>query len=246
MKTSSHPLAAHPHAGRDVHEAEGARLSAIIVPAAKTVLGGLLIAVLLRTFVLEPFAIPSGSMSPGLEAGDFIFVDKMAYGWSRAALPFSDTLPAGEEPRRLLPRPVGTGDVIVFAGPGGQDYVKRVIGRSGDRVALSGGRLLLNGKPVPCTPLGQSLCREVLPNGSSHVVRENGSSTLSDFPETTVPSGHYFVLGDNRDASADSRVARADGGVGLVSDAEILGRAQRIFFSARGGVHWQRIGQRIE
>jgi signal peptidase I len=242
----SPPGAGRPESAREAHEAAGARLSAIVTPAAKLVLAALVLALLVRTLVVEPFAIPSGSMSPGLEAGDFIFVDKMAYGWSRSSLPLRDPEASGEAFVRVNPRPVLRGDVIVFAGPGGQDYVKRVIGVAGDRVELARGRLLVNGTTVPCRAIGNGLCREVLPGGASHAIRDNGRSSLATFPEIGVPAGHYFVLGDNRGASADSRVPRAAGGVGLVASHEVLGRAQRIFFSARDGVHWDRIGQRID
>jgi signal peptidase I len=230
---------------RAAHLARGAELRALLVPAARLLLGALLLALLVRSLLVEPFAISSGSMSPGLEPGDFIFVDKSAYGWGRASLPLAPQLP-GDRGTRLLAREAGYGDVVVFAIPGEQDFVKRVIARGGDRVALSAGRVILNGTPLPCVPLGGGLCRETVPGGKSHLVRETGDGALATFAEIRVPPGHYFVLGDNRDASADSRVPRSQGGVGLVSDAELLGQARRIFFSAGPGPRWERIGARID
>jgi signal peptidase I len=199
----------------------------------------------IRAFVVQPFAIPSGSMSPGLEAGDFVFVDKRAYGWTIASLPLTPR-DDGTDDSRVAGRAVQRGDVIAFVGADGRDYVKRMVGTGGDLVELRRGLLILNGTPAPCVPLGGGLCRETLPNGHSHVVRSDGSSPLADFAPIRVPDGQYFVLGDNRDASADSRVPRAQGGVGLVADGQVIGRAARIFFSATGdGVRWERIGKPI-
>jgi signal peptidase I len=231
---------------RSRHRQTGEALAASLGSAVRLVALALVLALALRTFVVQPFAIPSGSMAPGLEAGDFIFVNKTAYGWSAASFPFPGAMTDGEPAGRLAARPVMAGDVIVFAGPDGQDYVKRVIARGGDRVGLVGGRVVLNGRALPCAPVAPALCRETLPSGDSHLVRGDGSGPRATWPEILVPQGHFFVLGDNRDASADSRVPRGAGGVGLVAEGEVLGRAERIFFSARDGVRWARIGQPID
>ncbi|MCG2840981.1 signal peptidase I [Sandaracinobacter sp. RS1-74] len=233
---------------RLAHRLSGERLAARLARFARLLGAALVAALLIRVFLVQPFAIPSGSMSPMLEAGDFVFVDKAAYGWSMASLPLSTLLSPDEaDGGRLFGRDVKAGDVIVFVSPGGQDYVKRMVAEGGDRVAMRGGQLVLNGRAVPCVPQGGGLCRETLPGGASHLIRSDGRGPFSDMPEITVPMGYYFVLGDNRDNSADSRLSRADGGVGLVPDAHVIGRASRIFFSAHeGGMRWNRIGQAID
>lgn len=234
-------------AARARHAERGAHLASTLGSAVKLVALALVLALALRTFVVQPFAIPSGSMSPRLEAGDFIFVNKMAYGWSAASFPFPGAIGADGTPAgRLRARPVIAGDVIVFAGPEGRDFVKRVIARGGDHIGLRDGRVVLNGAVLPCAVVEPGLCRETLPNGASHLVRGDGRGPLATWPEQIVPQDHFFVLGDNRDASADSRVPRGAGGVGLVAESEVLGRAERIFFSVRDGVRWARIGQRID
>ena len=230
---------------RLAHEAAGKRLARRIGGVARLVVAALVISLALRTFVVQPFAIPSGSMSPLLKSGDFVFVDKAAYGWTLASLPLAGALSTDEggAPRRLFGRPVAAGDVIVFVSPGGQDYVKRMVASEGDRVEMRDGAIVLNGRAIPCQSQGNGTCRETLPNGASHVVRSDGSGPLSNMAEITIPPGHYFVLGDNRDDSADSRLSRANGGVGLVPDSSVIGRASRIFFSTGDGLRWSRIGQ---
>lgn len=207
--------------------------------------GTLLVALAVRTIIVEPFAIPSRSMAPMLESGDLIIVNKMAYGWSAASLP--RIFPISVDGRdRLAGRAPRHGDVVVFTGAYGRDYVKRVIGRDGDRVALLDGTLMLNGRPIPCEPAGGDHCLETLPGGKAQLIRTDTSGPLADMAEIIVPQGHYFVLGDNRAASADSRLSVADGGVGLVPHALLLGRAERIVFSARNSIRWARIGLGID
>lgn len=233
---------------REAHAAAGQRLARQLGGIFRLLTAALLISLAIRSFLVQPFAIPSNSMSPLLKAGDFVFVDKAAYGWTLASLPLAGAIGAdeGNGHRRLLGKTVNAGDVIVFVSPDGQDYVKRMVASGGDRVEMRKGQLVLNGRAVPCMPVGEELCRETLPNGASHVVRSNGSGLLSDMTELSVPPGHYFVLGDNRDNSADSRLSRAHGGVGMVPDENVIGRASRIFFSSNDGVRWARIGQAID
>lgn len=230
------------------HQLAGARLSEAVWPVVRMVAAALLMALVIRVAVAQPFAISSGSMAPTLQQGDFVLVDKQAYGWSLAALPLSAPLtrPQGTATGRIAARPVEPGDVIAFVGPDGRDYVKRVIGRGGDLLELRAGVLHLNGTVISCRPLPKGLCRETLPGGGSHVIRSDGTGANSSFGPLQVPDGHYFVLGDNRDASADSRMSRSDGGVGLVPDGQVMGRASRIFLSVGDGIRWDRIGNRID
>lgn len=233
---------------RNTHRRTGARLAARIGEVARFVGAAFLIALVIRSFVIQPFIIPSRSMSPLLQPGDFVLVNKAAYGWSLASLPLAGPVATDRELSgwRLAGRAVQPGDVIVFISPEGRDYVKRMIAGGGTRVAMRNGQLVLDGTAVACPPVTADSCRETLPNGASYVVRSNGSGPFSDMAEITVPKGHYFVLGDNRDHSADSRLSRADGGVGLVEDTNVIGRAAFIFFSMNHGVHWNRIGKRLD
>lgn len=216
-----------------------------LLSAAGLIFAALFGALAVRTILVEPFAIPSRSMAPTLEGRDVIVVNKMAYGWSAASLPRSFAVQSGGGDRRAGRAP-RHGDVVVFRGAGGKDYVKRVMARGGDRVALTGGTLVLNGRPIPCKPAGNSLCNEMLPGGKTLLVRTGNGGPLADMAEIIVPQGHYFVLGDNRAASADSRLSVADGGVGLVPHALLLGKVERILFSANDGIVWPRIGLGIE
>ena len=232
-------------AGTDRQAGGAARFAAWLLPLLRLLIAAILLSVLLRALLVEPFAVPTGSMAPTLEAGDFVFVNKSAYGWSRVSLPVGDVQP-GDGERRLFSRPVLRGDVVVFVGSGGQDYVKRVIGVSGDRVEMRAGRLFVNGRALPCPAASGGLCREHNGDGRSYLVREDGSSSLSTFAEQRVPEGYLFVLGDNRDSSTDSRVPQADGGLGMVAEWQVIGRASRIFLSLDDGMRWERIGRRID
>ena len=239
-------------AARAAHLRSGEALAVGLWPIVRLVVASLAIALMVRVLVVQPFAIPSGSMVPTLQPGDFVLVDKRAYGWSLASLPLAAPLmrPNGLVAGRLGARPVEPGDVIAFVGPDERDYVKRVVARSGERVALTGGVVWVNGRAVSCLPQSGGLCRETLPNGRSHLIRSNGTGPRATFAELLVPEGHYFVLGDNRDASADSRVPRWEGGVGLVPDGQVMGRAARIFLSVddagQWGVRWNRVGRAID
>ncbi|WP_126978444.1 signal peptidase I [Frigidibacter oleivorans] len=232
-----------------------------IVETVKTVVYALLIAGIFRTLFFQPFWIPSGSMKDTLLIGDFLFVNKMAYGYSRYSCPFSICPISG----RILASDPERGDVVVFKHPAnGTDFIKRLIGLPGDTVQMREGRLYLNGQPVevadagtfeeikePQGPQGiQPRCAndpvglggtcikerqtETLPNGVSHDVLNIGDGWADNTPVFTVPPGHYFFMGDNRDNSQDSRFALAADGVGMVPAEFLVGRADRIMFSAAG------------
>lgn len=212
----------------------------------KTILYAVAIAVLVRTFAYEPFSIPSGSMIPTLLVGDYLFVSKMSYGYSRHSLPFSLPL----LPDRLMYDAPERGDVAVFKLPsdGRTDFIKRIIGLPGDRIQVRGGILQINGKPVERKLIGDYAYQdtygryhnakrymETLPNGVSHEILEESDSYLNDnTPVFTVPEGHFFAMGDNRDNSRDSRYAD----VGYVPRENLVGRAEVLFFS-NSGEFWE-------
>lgn len=227
----------------------------------KTIVYALLIAGLFRTLFFQPFYIPSGSMKDTLLIGDFLFVNKMAYGYSRYSCPFAICPISG----RILASEPERGDVVVFRHPGnGQDYIKRLIGLPGDKVQMIQGRLHINGtvaaqEPTApfeeiyerqgpqglmprCAnaPVGQGgVCikrraLETLPNGVTHAVLDIGNERNDNTPIFTVPEGMYFFMGDNRDNSTDSRVNPLAGGVGFVPAENLIGRADRIVFSSAG------------
>lgn len=210
----------------------------------KTGLIAILLAVAIRTFLLEPFNIPSGSMKPTLEIGDYLFVYKPSYGYSRFSFPFGmapiDGRMWSKEPKR--------GDVIVFKLPVNTnvDYIKRLIGMPGDTVQVINGRLYINNKLVPREKVGVKKVDdgpiytemteyiETLPGGVRHrIYEESDTMPLDDTPAYTVPEGHYFLMGDNRDNSQDSRVMDKNG-VGFVPYRNLVGRADMIFFSTNG------------
>lgn len=217
----------------------------------KVVFQALLIALVVRTFLFQPFNIPSGSMIPSLLIGDYLFVSKYSYGYSNHSLPFSPNLFSG----RVLGSAPKRGDVVVFKLPrdGQTDYIKRVIGLPGERIRVKDGRLYINGELVPREPIEKirtedvfgresevATYRETLPGGMQHtIIERDGDSAISDnTPELVVPPGHYFMMGDNRDNSLDSRVAAEYGGVGFVPFENLVGRAELIFFSVGGGPAW--------
>ncbi len=209
----------------------------------KTIIYAVLIAVVVRTFAYEPFNIPSGSMIPTLLVGDYLFVSKLSYGYSRHSLPFSLPLFSG----RIFETAPERGDVAVFKLPADNetDYIKRIIGLPGDRIQMRGGILHINGKPVKRRRAGEYILRdesvgtrtlkryiETLPNGRSHFIIENSDNDqLDNTPVYVVPKGHYFAMGDNRDSSLDSRVINQ---VGYVPAQNLVGRAEFLFFSTNG------------
>ncbi len=218
----------------------------------RVIIEALLIALVIRTFAFQPFNIPSGSLIPTLLVGDYLFVSKYAYGYSKHSFPFS-AVPIngriwGSEPKR--------GDIAVFKLPrdGETDYIKRVIGLPGDRVQVLDGLLRINGVPVkkvaaePMTTVdafGRLVkvpqYTETLPNGVSyHVIEREGDTGYYDnTKEYLVPPGHYFMMGDNRDNSTDSR-DQSSNGVGFVPYENFVGRAEMIFFSIDEGARpWE-------
>lgn len=248
------------------------------VETVKTIVYALLIAGVFRTLFFQPFWIPSGSMKETLLVGDFLFVNKMAYGYSYASCPslmlprfgvdinakdicgFIDgdnTRIFGGEPKR--------GDVIVFRHPvSGRDYIKRLVGLPGDTIQMRNGTIILNGEEVPQQPNGtfaeimqpqgperrrprcmngpvgdggeclKARAAETLPNGRTYNVLDIVMQSSDNTGVYTVPEKHYFFMGDNRDNSADSRLAQQVQGVGFVPYENLIGRADRVMFSSGG------------
>ena len=214
-----------------------------IVEIVKTIVYALGIALFLRVLFFQPYTIPSASMEPNLYEGDYIIVSKWTYGYSKHSIPFSPPLFSG----RLLDKPAHRGDIVVFKLPADNktDYIKRVIGLPGDRIQMKGGLLYLNGKQVPRVSLGTvrensgygfmhdvTRYRETLPGGKSYVTNDFGpTGDLDNTAEFLVPEHHYFMMGDNRDNSSDSRVSPEAGGVGFVPAENLEGKAQIILLS---------------
>ena len=249
-----------------------------IVETVKTVVYALLIAGIFRSLFFQPFWIPSGSMKETLLIGDFLFVNKMAYGYSYASCPSLMMPGLGIEVdakdicgmfdgdnNRLFGGEPERGDVVVFRHPvSGRDYIKRLTGLPGDTIQIKAGVLNINGEPVKLQDAGMfeevmgpqgpqalrprcengpvgagGLCQksrqiETLPNGVEHVILNIGDQQSDRTGVYSVPEGHYFFMGDNRDNSADSRLAQQAGGVGFVPYENLIGRADRIVFSSAG------------
>ena len=214
---------------------------------AKTLGIAVLIAVGFRSFLFEPFNIPSGSMIPTLLVGDYLFVSKYSYGYSRYSFPFG-IIPfegriAASEPER--------GDVTVFRLPSNTsvDYIKRIVGLPGDKVQVKNGSLFINGAEVLRKSLGTvtidngrrtqqvQAFEETLPNGKSYVVHEIGNfDRVDNTPIITVPEGHYFMMGDNRDNSKDSRFLD----ISTIPAQNLIGRAEFMFFSTdQSAAFWE-------
>ena len=221
-----------------------------VLDTIKTVVYAVLIALAVRTFAYEPFNIPSGSMIPTLLVGDYLFVSKFAYGYSRYSLPFGLPLFSG----RIFSQPPRRGDVAVFRLPTDPsiDYIKRIVGLPGDSIQVIHSILYINGKPAPRQRIEDYLSRdgngslvpvpqyvETLPDGVEHriiqILGDNGP--LDNTGVYHVPPGEYFGMGDNRDNSEDSRVLSQ---VGYIPAANLVGRADIIFFSTDGeAALWQ-------
>jgi signal peptidase I len=213
----------------------------------KTIIYAGLIAIGIRTVAFEPFNIPSGSMIPTLLVGDYLFVSKFSYGYSRYSIPFAPDLFSG----RIFGRLPERGDVAVFVNPRNtsEDYIKRIVGLPGDRIQVRAGQLYVNGTLAPRQAAGDYLAddtrppvlakryRETLPNGRVHdVLKMTDDGSMNNTPEYKVPDGYVFAMGDNRDNSADSRVM--DGGIGFVPIENLVGRAEFIFFSIDAREPW--------
>jgi signal peptidase I len=229
----------------------------IIAYAAGTLVLAVGLALMVRTFLFQPFGLPAASMGPSLLPGDYVFAAKYPYGYSRYSLPFSPSLFSG----RIFGSEPTRGDVIVFRQKDGADYVKRLVGLPGDRIQMKGGELYINDAKVqreraPDFSSGD-LCgggpgnvkrwRETLPDGASYETLDCVDNGFYDNTNVyTVPAGHLFVLGDNRDNSTDSRVLKS---IGYVPLENVIGRVSMIFFSrdvddhgATHGIRYGRIG----
>ena len=211
----------------------------------KTIVFALLIAMVLRIFLFQPFTIPSASMEPNLYEGDYIVVSKWSYGFSKHSIPFSPPLFEG----RIMGSAPKRGDIVVFKLPRDNktDFIKRVIGLPGDRIQMIANKLYINDKPVQDVVVSEqeindifgprpvTEVRETLPEGKSFMTQDFGpGNDLDDTPVYEVPAGHYFMMGDNRDNSIDSRVEQSSG-VGMVPAENLVGKAQIILFSWKPG-----------
>ena len=214
-----------------------------LLEIAKTVGYAILIALVIRSFLYEPFRIPSGSMIPSLLVGDYLFVAKYSYGYSKYSFPFSPDVISG----RILDGAPKRGDVAVFRQPPHPetDFIKRIIGLPGDHIQMKGGILYINDVPVIrertadyLDEQGNSYTQyiETLPNGVKHrIIESNGDQgSLDNTPLFIVPPDRYFAMGDNRDNSSDSRTDV----VGYVPAENLVGRADIIFFSTDGSARW--------
>jgi signal peptidase I len=216
----------------------------------KTILYAALIAVGIRTIAFEPFNIPSGSMIPTLLVGDYLFVSKYSYGYSRHSMPFSPNLFQGRIWGALPER----GDVAVFKLPrdGSTDYIKRIVGLPGDRIQVRQGLLHVNGQPVRREALGLYTVegdgpritvrrfREFFPGSTPRpheILEAQDDGPFDNTPEFVIPANHVFAMGDNRDNSLDSRAQSA---VGFIPVDNLVGRAEFVFFSVdESAVWWQ-------
>ena len=211
---------------------------------ARVIFHALIIALVIRTFLFQPFNIPSGSMKATLLVGDYLFVSKYSYGYSKYSLPLSPPLFSGRIPGGMTPE---RGDVVVFRLPKDPsvDYIKRVIGLPGDKIQVIDGQVFINGTGVKRERANDFIetedgtreapvkrWKETLPNGKTFFTLDLVDNGFADNTQVyTVPPGEYFMMGDNRDNSTDSRFSQ----VGFVPFENIVGKAQLIFFSVYDG-----------
>ena len=215
------------------------KISSIIYENIKTLIGALIIAILIRSLLFQPFYIPSSSMEPTLLVGDRIFVSKYSYGYSKHSFPFSPNLTN----KRFFSKKPERGDLVVFKTPADNrtDYIKRLIGLPGDTIQFINGELFINDGVVKRKKIKNSTlisCGsfdletnsfiETLPNGLKHQTTYKKIGSLQNTKKFQVPEKHFFLLGDNRDCSKDSRYLDS---VGYVSEVNLVGKAKIIFFS---------------
>ena len=211
----------------------------IILENLKTLFYALIIAIIIRSILFQPFYIPSSSMEPNLLIGDRLFVSKYSYGYSRHSFPFSPNIYS----KKIFETEPERGDVIVFKTPADNrtDYIKRLIGLPGDEIQIVEGKLYINNKIVKKKKINisrnincgneiinVSAYKETLPNGVEYIAFYNNEGTLKNTDKYLVPAKHYFFMGDNRDCSKDSRFLTS---VGYVKNTNLVGKARLIFFS---------------
>jgi signal peptidase I len=230
-------------------EAENTQEKGGVKDTVRVIIHALILALIVRIFLFQPFNIPSGSMIPTLLVGDYLFVSKYSYGYSRYSFPFGPDLFSG----RIWAKEPTRGDVVVFKLPRDNetDYIKRVIGLPGDEIQMIHGVLYINGEAVKKERIDDFIMtdasgrerhvtryRETLPNGVSYPVLDLVKEGIGDNTEVyKVPEGHFFMMGDNRDNSTDSRFLSE---VGFVPFENLVGKAQIIFFSIdEGASFWQ-------
>ena len=210
-----------------------------IIDNLKTLFIALIIAILIRSFFFQPFYIPSSSMEPNLLVGDRIFVSKYSYGFSKHSFPFSPPI----FKNRIFNKPPNYGDLVVFKTPSDNrtDYIKRLVGFPGDEIQFINGDLHLNKKKIEKTKISSNkkiFCgksksevgfyEESLSKKKKYTIVYNKIGSMINSDKYTVPKNHYFLLGDNRDCSRDSRFLSS---VGYVHENNLVGKAQIIFFS---------------
>ena len=215
------------------------KLIVVIYDNIKTLFGALLIAVLIRSLLFQPFYIPSSSMEPTLLVGDRIFVSKYTYGFSKHSFPFSPNITN----KRFFSKDPKRGDLVVFKTPADNrtDYIKRLIGMPGDTVQFLNGEIFINGNKILRKLINKKIkirCGnfyletntfiETLPNGVEHYVAYKKKGSMQNTKKFNIPAEHYFLLGDNRDCSKDSRYLDS---VGYVNNLNLVGEARVIFFS---------------
>ena len=210
-----------------------------IIDNLKTIIYALLIALIIRSFLYQPFYIPSSSMEPNLLVGDRLFVSKYSYGYSKHSFPFSPKITNYRFYYKMPKR----GDIVVFKTPADNrtDYIKRLIGLPNDKVQIINSELFLNGKKIVRTKINNidkincgdteleiNAYEELLPNGVKYLAVYRKEGTMLNTDEFVVPENHFFFMGDNRDCSKDSRFLTS---VGYVNSLNLVGKAQIIFFS---------------